>query len=62
MHGQPAGFATACNDGARGASSEYLVFLNNDVVPVTGWLDALLAYADQDPKAAVVRAKLLFSE
>jgi hypothetical protein len=28
-------------------------------VPVTGWLDALLAYADHHPKAAVVGAKLL---
>jgi GT2 family glycosyltransferase len=59
-HERITGFATACNDGAGGAGGEYLVFLNNDIVPVAGWLEALLAYADRHPRAAVVGAKLLF--
>jgi GT2 family glycosyltransferase len=61
-HGEPTGFARACNDGAVGSRSEYLVFLNNDTIPVAGWLDALLNYADRHPNAAVVGAKLLFPD
>jgi GT2 family glycosyltransferase len=59
-HGKNAGFAHSCNDGAAVAAGEYLVFLNNDTLPRTGWLDALVAHADAHPAAAVVGAKLLF--
>jgi GT2 family glycosyltransferase len=54
------GFARACNDGAAVAAGEYIVFLNNDTVPVTGWLDALVAVADAEPSVGVVGSKLLF--
>jgi GT2 family glycosyltransferase len=54
------GFARACNDGAGAARGEYLVFLNNDTIPVAGWLDALVAVADREPQTAVVGSKLLF--
>ncbi|MDA8400659.1 MAG: glycosyltransferase [Actinomycetota bacterium] len=37
------GFAAACNQGARKASREHLVFLNNDTVLAGHWLDSLLA-------------------
>jgi GT2 family glycosyltransferase len=56
------GFAVACNDGAAGARGELLVFLNNDTEPRGGWLDALVAYADEYPDAAAVGAKLLFPD
>jgi GT2 family glycosyltransferase len=54
------GFAQTCNDGAAAAAGEYVVFLNNDTVPVTGWLDALVAVADGEPRVGVVGSKLLF--
>jgi GT2 family glycosyltransferase len=54
------GFARACNAGAEAAAGDLLVFLNNDTEPRDGWLQALLGYAEQHPRAAVVGAKLVF--
>ncbi|MBW3632377.1 MAG: glycosyltransferase family 2 protein [Chloroflexi bacterium] len=59
-HDLAVGFAGACNAGVASATGEFLVLLNNDTVPTTGWLSALVAYAEQHPMAAVVGAKLLF--
>jgi GT2 family glycosyltransferase len=59
-HERPTGFATACNDGAAAAAGRDFVFLNNDTLPTGGWLDALVDYADRNPRAAVIGAKLLF--
>ena len=36
------------------------MFLNNDTIPLRGWLDALVEDADGNPDTAVVGAKLLF--
>jgi GT2 family glycosyltransferase len=54
------GFATACNEGAARARGGYLVFLNNDTVPQSGWLAALVDHAEEHPEAAAVGAKLLY--
>jgi GT2 family glycosyltransferase len=54
------GFARACNEGAARAQGELLVFLNNDVEPMPGWLEALRRHADSTPEAAAVGAKLLY--
>jgi GT2 family glycosyltransferase/SAM-dependent methyltransferase len=59
-HAVNQGFASACNDGAKIAGGEFLVFLNNDTLPEPGWLDALVACARAHPKAAVVGSKLLY--
>lgn len=54
------GFAGACNAGAATARNEFIVLLNNDTIPTTGWLANLVAHAVAHPEAAVVGAKLLF--
>jgi GT2 family glycosyltransferase len=54
------GFAGACNAGVEAARGELLVFLNNDTIPVAGWLDTLVRYADEHASAGIVGAKLLF--
>ena len=56
------GFARASNDGARAASGEPLVFLNNDTLAQPGWLDALVRHAEAHPRAGVVGGKLLFPD
>jgi GT2 family glycosyltransferase len=59
-HEEAHGFASACNDGAEAARGRFIVLLNNDTIPQSGWLDALLAHAERYPAAAAVGAKLLF--
>ncbi len=58
------GFATACNAGAAQAGTvDWLVFLNNDTIPIAGWLDALLDGVEREPdgdEVGIVGAKLLF--
>jgi GT2 family glycosyltransferase/SAM-dependent methyltransferase/thioredoxin-like negative regulator of GroEL len=56
------GFAVACNQGARVAKGQYLVFLNNDTVPVQGWLKALVQEVETSPAVAVVGSKLLYED
>jgi GT2 family glycosyltransferase len=56
------GFAGACNAGFAAATGEFVVLLNNDTVPTSGWLSALVNYAVRHPAAAVVGAKLLFPD
>ena len=58
-HDRNRGFGPACNSGAAAARGELLVFLNNDALPVDGWLDALLATFRARPEAGVVGARLL---
>jgi GT2 family glycosyltransferase len=59
-HAQNRGFAVACNDGAATATGSHLVFLNNDTLPLAGWLDVLVHYAAAHPRAGVIGSKLLF--
>lgn len=53
------GFAAAVNQGARAASGEYLILLNNDMIARPGWLDALLRRG-REPGVGAVGARLLY--
>jgi GT2 family glycosyltransferase len=60
---QNGGFGVACNAGAAAAGEvDHLVFLNNDTVPLPGWLDALVETAMEHPAAAAVGSKLLYPD
>ena len=56
------GFAAACNAGAALATGEFLVFLNTDLEFKPGWLENLIAAADEDAKVGAVGCKLLFPD
>ena len=58
--GQNLGFARACNEGARLARGQYLVFLNNDTLPTPGWLQKMLRLAETEAQVGIVGSKLLF--
>lgn len=56
------GFGRACNEGAKIARGELLVFLNNDTVVLPGWLEALVDAYRSTPCAGIVGAKLLYPD
>jgi GT2 family glycosyltransferase len=59
---QNAGFATACNAGAAGSHSEYLLFLNNDTLVEKGWLPPLLAAFREERRLGACSPLLVFPE
>ncbi len=62
LNAENAGFARACNQGAKAARGQYVVFLNNDTEVQSNWLGALYALGEADPAVAAVGAKLLFPD
>jgi GT2 family glycosyltransferase len=63
-HRNPAnvGFLRNCNAGAERARGDVLVILNNDTVPLPGWLDELVDTLRLDPSVGLVGSKLLNSD
>lgn len=53
------GFARGCNLGARTATGDLLVFLNNDTVPRAGWLTSLML-PFFEPEVGIAGGKLLY--
>lgn len=56
------GFINACNQGAKLATGEFLVFLNNDTLPEDGWLEALISAMETIPNVGAVGAKLVYPD
>jgi GT2 family glycosyltransferase/SAM-dependent methyltransferase/tetratricopeptide (TPR) repeat protein len=56
------GFAVACNQGAKVAQGRHVVFLNNDTIPLEGWLTELVQEVEASPEVAVVGSKLLYED
>ncbi len=56
------GFSTACNQGAALASTDRVLFLNNDIEAKAGWLEPLLRTLDEDASVGAVGSKLLFPD
>ncbi|MBK35703.1 MAG: hypothetical protein CME26_09275 [Gemmatimonadetes bacterium] len=54
------GFAKGNNLGAARGKAPYVLFLNNDTVPESGWLEALVEEIERDPEIGIVGAKLLY--
>jgi GT2 family glycosyltransferase len=58
----PFNFARLCNDGARAATGDHLLFLNNDTEVLTRrWIERMLAPA-ADPAVGAVGATLLYPD
>ena len=55
------GFAAACNQGAKYAQSDYLVFLNQDTQVLPGWLDGLIDGLGQESIGLTTSKVLLMS-
>ncbi|HEV2880355.1 MAG TPA: glycosyltransferase [Pyrinomonadaceae bacterium] len=56
------GFVDACNEGAKLARGEHLVFLNNDTIVLSGWLKHLLETVEGDPSAGAVGSMFLYED
>jgi|CXWL01.1.fsa_nt_gi GT2 family glycosyltransferase/predicted O-methyltransferase YrrM/Tfp pilus assembly protein PilF len=54
------GFSKACNQGAQAARGRFLVFLNNDTIPLENWLTAMVAEVVSHPEVGIVGSKLLY--
>lgn len=59
---QNLGFLRNCNNAAKIARGEYLIFLNNDTVTKRDWLYEMLRVFLEDETAGVVGSKLIYAD
>jgi len=59
---QNLGFIDSCNRGARAARGDFLVFLNNDTVVTSDWLESLIQTFQDIPETGIVGAKLVYPD
>ena len=57
--GNNAGFARACNEGARSVNSTYVAFLNNDMRVDPDWLVPLVEALEETPERIAAGSKVL---
>ena len=56
------GFARGCNRGAAEAQGKHIYFLNNDTIPLKGWLDHLADELETHRDVVAVGSKLLYPD
>ena len=59
---EPQRFIRACNAGVAAARGRYVVLLNNDTEPTTGWLDAMIDRFDRDPTTGLAGSRLIYPD
>ena len=59
---QNSGFLVTCNNGAAAASGQIVILLNNDTLPLYGWLEPLLRTFRDHPDAGAVGGKLVYPD
>lgn len=52
-------FARMCNQGAKEARGDYIIFINNLVVPQSGWIDVMIRTIERNYDIGVVGCKQL---
>ncbi|MGY4101077.1 mycofactocin biosynthesis glycosyltransferase MftF [Nocardia sp. R16R-3T] len=57
-HDHPQGPAAARNAGLRAATTDFVAFLDSDVVPRSGWLEVMLGHFS-DPEVALVAPRIV---
>ncbi len=56
------GFLNNCNQAAGSSQSRFLVFLNNDIIVLPGWLDELIKPLEENPGIGLVGSKLIYPD
>jgi GT2 family glycosyltransferase/glycosyltransferase involved in cell wall biosynthesis len=54
------GYLRATNLGISETRGKYVALLNNDTIPISGWLDRLVSELESDSKIGIAGAKLLY--